>query len=64
MVAVSDPAPRQPGYVTGLQPSMGSVGTLFITVSVVAPSIAVFIVGSDVIRQVGSGVSSRRPSRS
>ncbi len=40
----------------GLKPSMGPVGALFITVSVVAPSIAVFIVGSDVIRQVGSGV--------
>ena len=35
---------------------MGPLGTLFITVSVLSPSIAVFIVGSDVIRQVGSGV--------
>ena len=35
---------------------MGPVGTLFITVSVLSPSIAVFIVGSDVIRQVGTGV--------
>ena len=41
---------------TGLKRSMGPAGTLFITVSVVAPSIAVFIVGSDVIRQVGTGV--------
>ena len=35
---------------------MGPVGTLFITVSVLSPSIAMFIVGSDVIRQVGTGV--------
>ena len=35
---------------------MGPIGTLFITVSVLSPSIAVFVVGSDVIRQVGSGV--------
>lgn len=35
---------------------MGPVGTLFITVSVLSPSIAVFVVGSDVIRQVGTGV--------
>ncbi len=35
---------------------MGSIGTLFITVSILSPSIAVFIVGSDVIRQVGTGV--------
>ncbi len=35
---------------------MGTVGLLFITVSVLSPSIAVFIVGSDVIRQVGTGV--------
>jgi amino acid transporter len=35
---------------------MGRIGALFITVSCLSPSIAVFIVGSDVIRQVGSGV--------
>ena len=35
---------------------MGLIATLFITVSCLSPSIAVFIVGSDVIRQVGSGV--------
>jgi amino acid transporter len=40
----------------GLQHSMGRIGALFITVSCLSPSIAVFIVGSDVIRQVGSGV--------
>lgn len=39
-----------------LAPSMGRIGTLFITVSCLSPSIAVFVVGSDVIRQVGSGV--------
>ena len=36
--------------------SMGLLGTLFITISCLSPSIAVFIVGSDVMRQVGSGV--------
>ena len=40
----------------GLKRSMGLVGALFITISCLSPSIAVFIVGSDVIRQVGSGV--------
>ena len=50
-------APRTgSGVSTGLKRSMGPLGTLFITVSVLSPSIAVFIVGSDVIRQVGSGV--------
>ncbi len=41
---------------SGLKRSMGSIGTLFITVSVLSPSIAVFIVGSDLMRQVGTGV--------
>ena len=40
----------------GLRRSMGRLGTLFITVSCLSPSIAVFVVGSDVIRQVGTGV--------
>ncbi len=40
----------------GLTRAMGPVGTLFITVSVLSPSIAVFIVGSELMRQVGSGV--------
>ena len=35
---------------------MGRLGTLFITVSCLSPSIAVFVVGSDVIRQVDTGV--------
>ena len=39
-----------------LQRSMGGMGALFITLSCLSPSIGVFIVGSDVIRQAGTGV--------
>ena len=38
------------------QRSMGGLGALFITLSCLSPSIGVFIVGSDVIRQAGTGV--------
>ena len=41
---------------TGLKRSMGPTAAFFLAVSVVSPSLAVFIVGSDVMRQVGSGV--------
>ncbi len=50
------PEASTPSAGAGLRQSMGLVGTLFITVSVLSPSIAVFIVGSDVIRAVGTGV--------
>ena len=39
-----------------LQRSMGGLGALFITLSCLSPSIGVFIVGSDVIKQAGTGV--------
>lgn len=39
-----------------MRKSVGPVSAFFITVSCIAPSIAVFIVGADVMRQVGTGV--------
>ena len=39
-----------------LQRTMSGVGALMITLSCLSPSIGVFIVGSDVIRQAGTGV--------
>ena len=41
---------------TSLKPSMHGFGALLITLSCLSPSIGVFIVGSDVIRQAGTGV--------
>ncbi len=38
------------------RPSMNSFGALLITLSCLSPSIGVFVVGSDVIRQAGTGV--------
>lgn len=48
----------QPGGrgAAGLRRSVGPLSAFFITVSCVAPSIAVFIVASDVMEQVGTGV--------
>jgi len=39
-----------------LKPSMHGFGALLITLSCLSPSIGVFVVGSDVIRQAGTGV--------
>ncbi len=39
-----------------LQRNMSGAGALFITLSCLSPSIGVFIVGSDVIKQAGTGV--------
>jgi amino acid transporter len=39
----------------GLKPSMHGFGALLITVSCLSPSVGVFVVGSDIIRQAGTG---------
>jgi len=41
---------------TSLKPSMHGLGALLITLSCLSPSIGVFIVGSDVIKQAGTSV--------
>ena len=39
----------------GLKPSMHGFGALLITVTCLSPSIGVFVVGSDIVRQAGTG---------
>ena len=46
--------PAQPAH--GLTRTMHGFGALLITLSCLSPSIGVFIVGSDIIRQAGTGV--------